>query len=216
MINVKTFDEPEFDFKEIFRYAGVKNIEDGSFLPDIESCLEELKGKLSYRVCYTRLPLNDKLVSGWMEKSANLSKNLEGCTDVVLFAATVGLEIDRLISRYGRISPSKAVFFQAIGAERIESLCNIFNNYIKLSAEKEGLFVRPRFSPGYGDFPLTAQKDIFRVLDPGRRIGVFLNDSMLMSPSKSVTAIIGISGLNKNCTVRGCKECSAAECEFRR
>ena len=54
--------------------------------------------------------------------SRDLQKNLKGCCRIILFGATVGLELDRLIARYGRLSPSKALCFQAIGAERIESL----------------------------------------------------------------------------------------------
>lgn len=52
--------------------------------------------------------------------------------------------------------------------------------------------LKPRFSAGYGDLPLEVQKDIFRVLDCPRKIGLTLNDSLLMSPTKSVTAIVGI------------------------
>ena len=56
----------------------------------------------------------------------------------------------------------------------------------------EGVFLKPRFSPGYGDLPLSMQTDIFRVLDCPRKVGLTLNNSLLMSPSKSVTAIMGI------------------------
>jgi len=92
-----------------------------------------------------------------------------------------------MIAKYGRISPVRALFFQAIGAERIESLCNAFCKDIK-----KDLNITPRFSPGFGDLPLELQKDIFFALQPHRNIGLTLNESLLMSPSKSVTAIIGI------------------------
>jgi cobalamin-dependent methionine synthase I len=52
--------------------------------------------------------------------------------------------------------------------------------------------LRPRFSPGYGDLPLELQTNLFKVLDCQHFIGLTLNDSMLMSPSKSVTAIVGL------------------------
>ena len=58
------------------------------------------------------------------EKIIDLSKNLQGYDKAVFFVATVGIEIDRLIKKYSVLSPTKAVIFQAIGAERIESLCN--------------------------------------------------------------------------------------------
>ena len=53
------------------------------------------------------------------------------------------------------------------------------------------MFFKPRFSPGYGDLSLEVQKEIFSLLDCPRKIGVSLGDSLLMTPSKSVTAIIG-------------------------
>ena len=154
-------------------------------------CLDEISGKLTYKVCFIHLPLSVKGdnidLSFAKVRSADLSKNLASCNSFVLFAATIGLECDRLISRYSKTSPLKSLMFQAIGAERVESLCNVFNSEIK-----EKYKTSPRFSPGYGDFPLSMQKDFFAVLEPSKRIGLCLNESLLMSPSKSVTAIIGI------------------------
>ena len=89
--------------------------------------------------------------------------------------------------KYSKISPVKALIFQAIGAERIEKLCDVFCKDI--AKERK---TKPRFSPGFGDLPLTIQKDIFAALDCGKNIGLSLTDSMLMSPTKSVTAIVGI------------------------
>ena len=64
-------------------------------------------------------------------------------------------------------------------------------------AAAEGRTCTPRFSPGYGDLPLETQRDVFRLLDCERKIGVWLNESLLMTPSKSVTAIFGLLGENK-------------------
>ena len=80
---------------------------------------------------------------------------------------------------------------QALGSERVEALCDEFEKDIKKELGGEGVFFRPRFSPGYGDLPLEFQKDIFRLLECPRRIGISLGESLLMTPSKSVTAIIG-------------------------
>lgn len=177
MICTKTYDAPPVDRREILRYAGVRGD-----APEIEAlldeCLGEAEGKLTYKVCYGGFPVSffDPV------DSKDLKKHLEGCDKVILFAATVGIEIDRLIARYASVSPTKSLIFQAIGAERIEALCDEFNSE----------FVGSRFSPGYGDLPLEFQKEIFKVLDCPKRIGLTLNESMLMSPTKSVTAIIGV------------------------
>ena len=75
--------------------------------------------------------------------------------------------------------------------------------------------MKPRFSPGYGDLSLEMQRDIFRVLDCPRKIGLTLNESLLMSPSKSVTAIIGISGEEYQQEKNKCGVCQNSDCAFR-
>lgn len=191
----KIYSPPEVNKKEILRYAGVSHPteEIHSLMTD---CLELSLDSLSYKVCYIELPIKhypDKIDLGFATSTSHsLIKNLDGCQSIVLFAATVGNALDRLIARYSSISPSKAFMLQAIGAERIEALCNSFNKEISESAQKNGKLTVARFSAGYGDFALELQKDIFRVLDCQRKIGLTLNESLLMSPSKSVTALIGI------------------------
>ena len=190
-VYTKTYSEPDYNIKEILRYAGVKEStkEIDSLLAD---ALSEIKGKLSYKVCYAEMPIylsEDQIDLTFAKTSSrDLRKNLQSCDSIILFAASVGLEIDRLVARYLSVSPAKALMLQAIGAERIESLCDRFNDDIK----KEKGVIRPRFSPGYGDLPIEIQKDIFRALDCPKRIGLTLNENLLMSPTKSVSAIIGI------------------------
>lgn len=192
VIYTESFPAPPVDFSEILRYAGVKG-EDETLRALAESCVKETQGKLTYKVCWREFPV--KIEENTVDfgfagvRSAALAKNLLGCGRAVIFAATVGVEMDRLIVRASRLSPVKALMLDAIGGERVEALCDAFNEKIK-AKEK----TRPRFSPGYGDLPLDFQKEIFRVLDCPRKIGVTLNDSLLMSPTKSVTAIIGVEG----------------------
>ena len=215
VILTKTFPAPPIDRSEILRYAGVEKL-----APEIENLIEEclllISDKLTYKVCYGNFPLafsEDEInLSFTTTKSEKLKANLSGCKSFILFAATIGLEIDRLIALYGKTSPSKGHMLQAIGAERIEGLCNAFNQYI---AEGYG-YTKPRFSPGYGDLPMGLQKDFFRVLEPSRRIGLTLNESMLMTPSKSVTAIIGISDTECENKKQNCNACTKTNCSYRR
>ena len=192
---LRTYCAPAFNKKEIFRYAGVRG---DAPEPDalLRECLDEVESKFVYRICYREFAISrydSHLDLGFIKtESAGLKKNLSGCESIVLFAATVGMEIDRLVARYATVSPTRSLLFQAIGAERIESLCDVFCREIAEEKAKIGFQTCPRFSAGYGDFPLEAQKQIFAVLDCPRKIGLTLNQSLLMSPSKSVTAIIGV------------------------
>lgn len=191
-----SFKEPKVNMKEIRRYMAFSD--GGSDIQAlIDGCLGEVREKLQYKVCYTVLPVKSDgsvvtMPCGEIE-SKNLAKNLQGCEKVIVFAATVGVGIDRLITKYSRLSPAKALCFQAIGAERAESLCDAFCEKMRSEIKESGEILRPRFSPGYGDLPLETQKMIFSLLDCPKRIGVTLGDSLLMSPSKSVTAFVGIT-----------------------
>lgn len=216
IVCVKTYEEPAVNKKEILRYAGVGE-ETREVTKLLEKCLLEVREKLTYKVsfCEMRIKRDGEMLDfGFLKtNSKKLLKNLENCDRIIVFAATVGIEIDRLISKYSKISPSKALMIDAIGAERIESLCDAFNSDVSKEREQ---YTKPRFSPGYGDFSIEHQKDIFRVLDCQKRIGLFLNDSMMMSPSKSVTAIIGIT--NEKCELNGrkCNNCDNTDCQFRK
>lgn len=179
---VKTYGDLPYNLKEILRYVGADK-ETAEIANLMNDCIDECKDVFCNKVCYSIFEFDGKC------KSKDLSKNLEGCNNVIVFAATVGIGLDRLIMKYSRISPSKALMFQAIGAERIETLCNTFCEDISSELRVK---LKPRFSAGYGDLSLEAQKDIFKVLDCQRKIGLTLNDSLLMSPTKSVTAIVGI------------------------
>lgn len=218
-VDAKTYQPPEIRIKEILRYAGVRG--DASELEKmVQSCLDEIQGKLTYKVCYREFPVvchGDRLDLGFTQTSSQaLKKNLSGCRSLILFAATVGIELDRSIARYSLLSPSKALLFQAIGAERIESLCDVFCDEIARQEAAQGCGTRPRFSPGYGDFPLQVQKEIFRVLDCPRKIGLTLNQSLLMSPSKSVTALIGITGgQGDEKSASKCRTCAKQDCAYR-
>ena len=193
MTKKRSFDAPRVNMKEILRYAG------GGDEVSVRDCLAEAEGALTYNVCFaeTAISVKDDTVElGFASvRSRGLAKNLAGCDSAVIFAATVGVGIDRLIGKYNRLSPSRAVLLQAIGSERVESLCDAFVAEIKseLDAARVGTSFRPRFSPGYGDLSLELQRDVFRFLDCPRQIGITLGDSLLMSPSKSVTAIIGVT-----------------------
>ncbi len=191
MVYIKTYDTPEIDKKEILRYAGVGDA-DESVLSLLDRCIKETEQTFSYNVCYTRYPASidgDSLDLGFARvNSHSLALCLRDCDEVVVFCATVGVEIDRLIRRYSLTSPSVATMLQALGSERVEALCDAFCVDIEKQTAKK---LRPRFSPGYGDLPLDLQREIFSCLEPSK-IGVALSENLFMTPSKSVTAIIGI------------------------
>ncbi|MCR4718601.1 MAG: hypothetical protein K5768_03120 [Firmicutes bacterium] len=191
MISVKKYEKLTVDTAEILRYAGCRK-QDEQMLSLLDSCLKECESIFTYSVCFNEFPI--VLSGNTLEfpfaktKSRSICAHLNGFSRAVIFAATVGIELDRLIMKYSRLSPSRALMLQAIGAERIEALCDVFCSDLALQNGE----ISSRFSPGYGDFPLSFQTEIFKVLDLPRKIGISLNSALLMSPTKSVTAIVGV------------------------
>lgn len=150
-------------------------------------------------------------------ESKNLADNLAQCSYVILMAATLGIEADKLLQRYEILNMTKAAFAQACGAACIEAYCNILQEQIceDFSTDGKKLYLRPRFSPGYGDLPLHYQKVIFDELECTKRIGLTLTDSLLMYPTKSVSAFIGLTANPQSCHIGKCKTCDNIKCEFR-
>ncbi len=212
-IEVKTYQLPPVKLSEVLRYAACRETsEDVTALAQWAAAESApvVQGRVCWREMEVQVTGDTVCLEGTVWTSHKLAQRLSGCGKAVVFAATVGLALDRLIVRYGHLSPAKGLMLQALGAERVETLCDIFNEEMQTRYGS----MQPRFSPGYGDLPLTAQRDLFKLLECPRRIGLFLNESLLMSPTKSVTAIIGIGGTP--CAMEGCQVCGKQDCTFRR
>ncbi len=224
MIYIETADKSEIKIEEneVLRYLGYKkSAPEPHVMEKVKDVIQEVAGALSPRACCMMLPICAK--NGQVEfdsfsvTSSALSKNLTGCNHALLFAATVGAEVDRIVHRYASLSPSSAVIAQAAGAAAIESFCDLLVARVGEKLKKEALFLRPRFSPGYGDFDLNHQQDFFRLLEVSRRIGVSLTEGGLMTPTKSVTAVAGIDSHDTHCEKRGCEVCDKRlECSYSR
>ncbi|MBQ4086818.1 MAG: Vitamin B12 dependent methionine synthase activation subunit [Clostridia bacterium] len=224
MIYVHTANSSELLLKEseILRYAGYgTHVPDETELGRIQKIADEVLLSVAPRACCRILPV--AVTPGMVDfgvfraASGQLSKNLAGCKRVLLFSATVGAQVDRIIEKYSRVSPASAVIAQAVGTAAVESWCDLFVSSIGTSLQKEPAYLRPRFSPGYGDFALSHQREICQLLDTSRKIGVSLTDSLLMTPTKSVTAVAGISETDERCAQTGCEACNKQkECLYAR
>lgn len=210
----------EWNEREILRYLGYR----GQEIPDpvlhlIGECKQELEQDAAPKNIWRSYPLTvngPEIDAGCFRTSSkSLAGNLKGCEELLLFAATLGSRIDILLQKYGRLQVSKAVVMQAAAASMLETYCDQINHQLAAQYRQQGKYLRPRYSPGYGDFSLECQVPIAAALELNKRIGITLTDSLLMAPSKSVTAVIGISRKEGRCTVRGCVSCEKRDCEYR-
>ena len=112
--------------------------------------------------------------------------------EVVFLCGTIGAEFDAWQRRLSVTSAADTLLSQQIGLAAVEKVMDELENEVKVKVEGEGLKLRPRRSPGYGDLPLDLSREIINRLDATKKIGVSITESDLLVPSKSVTAICEI------------------------
>ncbi|MBQ8572549.1 MAG: 5-methyltetrahydrofolate--homocysteine methyltransferase [Ruminococcus sp.] len=188
------FSELNINKAEALRYAGVKGNADENTLNLFNKAFELLsqcvKPKAVYKCFSVSYTDSGVIIDNEEIKSLGLKKFLKGADRCAIMAATAGIEADRLISRYSMVEPSLALMIDAISAAAVEALCN------KLCKGCFEVDKQRRFSPGYSDFPIDYQKRIVSLLSTQLNIGVTLTSSLMLVPSKSVTAVIPLKGCN--------------------
>lgn len=211
------------DWPEARRYLGLHR-PGGPPDPDMEERLRSSGALLMEtarpKAVWKRFPLalgEDRVQIAGMEiESRSLRRHLRNCTQAYLFAATLGLETDRLLHRLGVTEVSRAVMVQACAASLLEVYCDGCCAQIGEEVRAEGLFPRPRFSPGYSDFPAVWQRRLLEAVDAPRRIGLTATGGMMLAPTKSVTAVVGLTTDPDCARPGGCARCAQADCAFRR
>lgn len=126
-----------------------------------------------------------------LEISGSLARHIAGCREAYLVCATIGAAFDTFQRGVSCASGVDALVAQATGAALIEKLMDDTEDEIRRELAPGETLLR-RYSPGYGTFPLSAQRELFALLDAGAQAGVYLTDALTMVPTKSVSAIIGV------------------------
>lgn len=208
--------------KEAVRYLGYRKCAvDDKTLQVIRESFQELERfadkKSIYRLFELSVTDENKLLIGNAEiHSRNLRANLKDCTNVLLFAATLGVDVDRHIRRMQLVDMARAVVMQACAATLLEEYCDELQEKIAKQLRSKGKYIRPRFSPGYGDFSIHHQKDLLSMLEAPKKIGLAMTESCMLTPTKSVTAVIGISNIEVNCNSNECEQCKKADCIYKK
>ncbi len=148
-------------------------------------------------------------------QSKDLCHHLQKSDKCVIMAASLGLEVDQRIAYYSKTHMTKSIVLDACASTAIEALCDHIEEEISKKAEKEGYYMTPRYSPGYGDLPMTLQKEIAKVLKTYSKIGLTVNESNLLLPRKSVTAFIGWQKEKTDDPVDKCSTCQKENCSYR-
>ncbi len=200
----------DIDVKEALRYAGVKMPDETSLRAVREAAEQTAQGtapRYVYKV-YTVKHTADGvfLPDAGLTLPGTLAKTmLFDCDRTALMLCTLGAAFDRLLRTAQTRDMTQALYIDACGSAYVEQGCDAAEQII--AARHPGLYLTDRFSPGYGDLPLSVQLGLLRALDGEKRLGVCAGPSYLLNPMKSVTAVIGLADRPQRARIRGCSFC---------
>lgn len=211
----------ELDLSEALRYLGVRGEPDPALCSQLSAAADKLKRRVAPRWAWRAFPLTPGPGCPALE-GADLAlpgdmagRMLADCSQAVLLMCTLGAEFEALLRAEQARGMAGAALLDACGSAWVEAGCDQAEE--EISARFPALHLTDRFSPGYGDLPLSLQRDVCALLDTPRRLGVQVTDSLLLNPSKTVTAVIGLSENPQPARVRGCAFCSLREsCQYRK
>lgn len=122
----------------------------------------------------------------------DICSHLKGADSVVLLVCTLGLANEQTIRRQTALSAADGTMYSACSSALVEACANAVEEIIRPIAAKDGLYLKWRYSPGYGDLPLSVQPDFLSALKAQQKLGISVTPSYLLVPTKTITAVIGL------------------------
>ena len=205
----------DLDRAEILMYLNTPSL-DANLSAMLDTCIRQLCAAAQPRTIYRVLPVEHTaegvMLGGLLLEGDDIALHLTGCKEAVLLAATLSAPVDALIRRASVTDMTLAVMYDAVAGAAVERVCNDLETEIK--AKYPYPYYTARFSAGYGDFPITQQGALVRMLDAARRIGLTVTPAQTLLPMKSVTAIMGMSHEPVKDAQRFCCGNSCGECPY--
>ena len=210
------------DKKEALRYMGYRGQEMDLVLQNLlDTCIEEVKAASKESFTYEIFDIERREDGLYLKgttltlRGEDIKQHLSKADKCAVMAVTLGLETDKLLAFYSRTDLTKGLIFDACAAAAVESLCDAVQEELEAKAKAIGLKITTRFSPGYGDFTIDVQRDIARVLKTYEKIGLGINESSIMIPRKSVTAVVGMQKESCSSKEHKCVNCEDKNCMYR-
>lgn len=214
---------PGIDREEALRYMGYRG---GDLPEELLSALREAEGEVleaavpRYRYALFDLDREEGLGlrgTRLLLPGDSIRKLLEGCAQCILMAATLGSGVEALLRRAQATDMRKAVLLDGCASAAIETVCDNLEARFRTEWAGKGKHLTGRFSPGYGDLPVLWQRELCRVLDTERKMGLAAGPSGMLIPQKSVTAVLGVGTAVQSESSRGCETCALFDrCSFRK
>lgn len=142
--------------------------------------------------------------------------HLAHCCKVIVLAATIGEAIEtEITAQFQSDQYSAGLLLDAAATTAVESAIDQLEDALRLRFAKEGLRLVHRFSPGYGDWDIRIQPHLIE-LAHAQEIGIALTESCMLTPRKSVTAIIGMTAKELPGSAPHCQHCKKTNCPARK
>ncbi len=211
---------------ELHRYLGYKNTPDDMVRGIIDECEEKLIQTVNPVFLWDTFQVEavydaDNYVGMGFKgtelvlKGESIRKHLEGCAEAVLLVATLSADADKLIRQTEVKDMAKALIMDTAASVAIEQVCDQAEQDIK--ASYQNCYMTYRFGVGYGDLPLDHEQMILDILHAGKHIGLYSNDSNILTPRKSVVCVIGLSKEPLPKGQKGCATCNmVGTCAYRK
>ncbi|MGN0477014.1 MAG: vitamin B12 dependent-methionine synthase activation domain-containing protein [Ruminococcus sp.] len=201
------------DRAEALRYMGGHGVNPDNITKALMDSAEEDLLKICRPVyTFTEISKDSPVLGG-----EDIKKVIKDSEKVVLIAATLGIYVDKLIRKAQITDMAQAVVLDAMASVAIEQFMDKIE--LELSERYSGYYFTTRFSPGYGDYPLEKQREIVKLLNTEKKLGLNLTDSLMLNPTKSVTAVMGIGKkevVEKTSCTSKCSRCGNKNCPYRR
>ena len=200
-----------FDTRQALRYLGISTEEpDSATRALLRRAERTLRAAAGPRAVAVRAARDD--ISPYLQGN-DILRHLEGCGSCVLLACTLGARVDAALRAAGASDMAYAVVLDALASVAADAAEQTLRN----EEREEGQLLTGRFSPGYGDYPIAVQNDLLRLLDAPRKIGLCATPAHLLTPRKSVTAVLGVAGHPVTGRRAGCANCALRErCAYRK
>ena len=143
-----------------------------------------------------------------------VSGQLKGSSGIAVFVCTAGHGITELAKEMTASGDMvMAYIYDVIGSLCAEKAAERMESLLLKEFKNEGFAISNRCSPGYCGWDVSEQGKLFSLLPQGF-CGVTLTASLLMTPIKSVSGIIGY-GQGTRKTERPCIQCHQNDCIYK-
>lgn len=141
----------------------------------------------------------------------SIAAHLQHCHRCMVLGVTLGPGVDEALRRAQTEDMALTALMDAAASQLVEQYADVAEDVIKKSEAFEGIFSTGRFSPGYGDLSLGLQRSLLTALNAQREMGLTVTAGGMLTPMKSVTALVGVARQPVTGHLAGCEECSLAQ-----